>query len=391
VNREKQAVNKFHARNADSLSAFKIVVQLVELIAPCGINQIPPIYKFIPFTYLRRMETRYNILCVDDEEDNLLVFRSFFRKHYMVFTAKSGPEALELLKTQPIDLVVSDQRMPRMTGVELFERIREEYPEIIRIILTGYSDIQAVINAINKGKVYHYATKPWDGDELKNILDRALDAYTLRQLNRHLVEENIELLLRAERQEKANILSQFELLKSQINPHFLFNSMNILAALIPQDTALAVEFTNRFSKVYRKLLELREQPLIELGQELDFAESYLFLQKMRFADSLQVETEVPETARRHCLPPFTLQILLENAVKHNVVSADQPLRIRVGITQEGKLEVTNNLQLRSTPVESTHLGLNILKTRYQLVTPEPVEFEQTGQAYIVRVPLIGEA
>lgn len=337
------------------------------------------------------METRYNILCVDDEEDNLLVFRSFFRKHYTVFTARSGPEALELLKTQPIDLVVSDQRMPRMTGVELFERIREEYPEIIRIILTGYSDIQAVINAINKGKVYHYATKPWDGDELKNILDRALDTYTLRQLNRHLMEENMDLLLRAERQEKANILSQFELLKSQINPHFLFNSMNILAALIPQDTALAVEFTNRFSKVYRKLLELREQPLIELGQELDFAESYLFLQKMRFADSLQVETEVPEIARQHCLPPFTLQILLENAVKHNVVSEEQPLRIRIGIAQGGKLEVANNLQLRGTPVESTHLGLDILKTRYQLVTPEPVEFEQTGQAYIVRVPLIGEA
>jgi len=325
---------------------------------------------------------------VDDEEDNLHVFRSFFRKHFNVFTAQSGEEALELLKNQPIDLVVSDQRMPRMTGVELFERIRAQYPDAIRIILTGYSDIQAVISAINKGKVYHYATKPWDGDELKNILDRALDAYTLRKLNRHLVEENMELLLRAERQEKANILSQFELLKSQINPHFLFNSMNILAALIPQDTAQAVEFTHRFSKVYRKLLELREQPLVELEQELDFANSYLFLQKMRFADSLQVEIEVPSAVLQYCLPPFTLQILLENAVKHNVVSEEQPLRIRIGLAPNGQLEVRNNLQLRSTPVESTHLGLNILKTRYQLITPEPVEFEQTTQHYIVRVPLI---
>ncbi|HRI61845.1 MAG TPA: response regulator [Saprospiraceae bacterium] len=334
------------------------------------------------------METRYNILCVDDEEDNLLVFRSYFRKHYTVFTAQSGQEALELLKTQPVDLIVSDQRMPHMTGVELFEHIREAYPDAIRIILTGYSDIQAVIGAINKGKVYHYATKPWDGDELKNILDRALDAYTLRQHNRRLVEENMELLLRTERQEKANILSQFELLKSQINPHFLFNSMNILAALIPQDTAQAIEFTHRFSKVYRKLLELREQPLVELEQELDFAASYLFLQKMRFADSLQVETEVPAAFQRHCLPPFTLQILLENAVKHNVVSAEQPLQIRIGMAPDGKLEVTNNLQLRGSPVESTHLGLDILKTRYQLITPEQVEFEKTEQSYIVRVPLI---
>lgn len=334
------------------------------------------------------MENRYNILCVDDEEDNLLVFRSFFRRYYNVFIAQSGQEALELLKNQAIDLIVSDQRMPRMTGVELFEHIREEHPDIIRIILTGYSDIQAVINAINKGKVYHYATKPWDGDELKNILDRALEAYTLKQLNRRLVEENMDLLLRTERQEKANILSQFELLKSQINPHFLFNSMNILAALIPENKALAVEFTNRFSKVYRKLLELREQTLIELEQELDFAESYLFLQKMRFADSLHVETEVPETVRRQCLPPFTLQILLENAVKHNIVSAAQPLYIRIAMASDGRLEVRNNLQRRGTPAESTRFGLEILKTRYQLITNEPVEFVQTERDFTVRVPLI---
>jgi CheY-like chemotaxis protein len=336
------------------------------------------------------MKARFNILCVDDEEDNLLVFRSYFRKYYAVFTAKSGEEALAMLREQPIELIVSDQRMPRMTGVQLFERIRDEYPDIIRIILTGYSDIQAVIDAINKGKVYHFATKPWDTDELKNILNNALEAYTLKQLNRQLVEENMELLLRAERQEKANILSQFELLKSQINPHFLFNSMNILAALIPQDPAKAVEFTTRFSKVYRKLLELREQPLIELGQELEFTESYLFLQKMRFADSLQVETDVPENVWRHCLPPFTLQILLENAVKHNVVSEERPLFIQIGISQNKKLEVANNLQLRGTPVESTRLGLEILKTRFALITPEPVEFEQTGKKYIVRVPLIEE-
>lgn len=334
------------------------------------------------------METRYNILCVDDEEDNLLVFKSFFRKDYNVFTARSGPEAVELLKKQPVDLIISDQRMPGMTGVELLERVREEYPDMIRMILTGYSDIQAVVEAINKGKVYHYATKPWDGDELKNILDRALESYTLRQLNRRLVEENMELMLRAERQEKAQILSQFEMLKSQINPHFLFNSMNLLAALIPEDAAKAVEFTHRFSKVYRRLLELREQTLVEMHQELEFTDSYLYLQKMRFADSLQVEIDVSGDFKRHCLPPFSLQILLENAVKHNVTSEQQPLLIQIGITPDGKLEVRNNLQPRGTPVESTRLGLEILKTRYGLITPEPVEFEKTEHHYTVRMPLI---
>ena len=334
------------------------------------------------------MKTRYNILCVDDEEDNLLVFRSFFRKHYAVFTAKSGREALELLAQHPIDLIISDQRMPNMTGVDLLEQVRREQPDVVRIILTGYSDIQAVIEAINKGKVYHYATKPWDGDELKNILDRALDAYTLRKLNTRLQQENMDLLLRAERQEKAGILSQFEVLKNQINPHFLFNSMNLLAALIPEDAAKAVEFTHRFSKVYRRLLELRDQTLVELRQELEFTESYLYLQKMRFADSLLVDISIPNSVMQHCLPPFSLQILLENAVKHNVVSQQQPLHIHIGISPGGKLEVRNKLQLRGTPVESTRLGLEILKTRYELITPEAVEFEKTENYYAVRMPLI---
>ena len=337
------------------------------------------------------MKGQHYILCVDDEEDNLVVFKSSFRKYYVVLSARSGEEAMELLKEYPVDLIVSDQRMPSMTGVELFEKIREEYPDIIRIILTGYSDMQAVIDAINKGKVYHFATKPWDSDELKIILDNALEAYTLKQQNRQLVEENMVLMLKTERQEKANILSQFELLKSQINPHFLFNSMNILAALIPRDTEKAVEFTNRFSKVYRRLLELREQALITLEQELDFVKSYLYLQKMRFADNLQLEMDIPTTVLDHCLPPFTLQILVENAIKHNVAAEEQPLHIRISVSPKGKLEVENNLQLRGTPVESTGLGLHILQSRYEIITPESVEFEQSKHAYIVRVPLIEEA
>jgi len=90
------------------------------------------------------------------------------------------------------------------------------------------------------------------------------------------------------------------------------------------------------------------------------------------------------------LPPFTLQILVENAIKHNVAAEEQPLHIRIGVSPKGQLEVENNLQLRGTPVESTGLGLHILRSRYEIITPEPVEFEQTAEAYIVRVPLIEE-
>lgn len=337
------------------------------------------------------MEGKYRILYVDDEEDNLAVFKSYFRKYYEIITALNGKEAIRMLENQQVDLIVSDHRMPGMTGVDMFETIRKRHPDVIRIILTAYSDIQAVIDAINKGKIYHFATKPWDADELKNILDNALESYTLKQLSRRLLEENTALMLNAERMEKANILSQFEILKSKVNPHFLFNSLNILAALIPENQQKAVEFTSRFSKLYRRLLELHEQPLISLGEELEFAESYIYLQKMRFSDTLKVEIEAPDAIRRHCLPPFTLQILLENAIKHNIAAEDRPLHIRVAPSPGCKLEVSNTLQPRGAPAESTGLGLTILKSRYKLITPEPVEFERSGDSYIVRIPLIEEA
>lgn len=337
------------------------------------------------------MEGKYRILYVDDEEDNLAVFKSYFRNYYEITTALNGKEAIQMLENQRVDLILSDHRMPGMSGVDMFETIQKRYPDIIRIILTAYSDIQAVINAINKGKIYHFATKPWDADELKNILDNALESYTLKQLSRRLLEENTALMLNAERLEKANILSQFEILKSKINPHFLFNSLNILGALIPENPGKAVDFIARFSKLYRRLLELHEQPLISLAEELEFAESYVYLQKMRFSDNLKVDIEAPDPIQRHCLPPFTLQILLENAIKHNIAAEGRPLRIRVAPVAGNKLEVSNTLQLRGAPAESTGLGLNILKSRYQLITPEPLEFERTEDTYIVRIPLVEEA
>ena len=186
---------------------------------------------------------KQTILYVDDETDNLSAFKAVFRRHYNILLANSGAEAIELLKTENPKLIVSDQRMPGMTGVEFFENIKDLYPKAIRIVLTGYSDMQAIIDAINKGKIYHYVSKPWKADELKVILENALEAYHLRQRNEDL--------------ERRNVQAQFEILKNQINPHFLFNSMNILASLIPLDPSMAVKFTKAFSKLYRSVLQLR--------------------------------------------------------------------------------------------------------------------------------------
>ena len=130
-----------------------------------------------------------NILYVDDEVHNLTAFKAAFRRVFNIFTAESAAEALQILKSETIHIVVSDQRMPVMTGVEFLQSIIPEYPDPIRILLTGYADISAVIDAINKGQVYLYITKPWEEEELKLNLEKAFEIFVLRRENKLLTEQ----------------------------------------------------------------------------------------------------------------------------------------------------------------------------------------------------------
>lgn len=143
-----------------------------------------------------------NILYVDDEVHNLNAFKAAFRRDFNILVASSASEALVILKSNPIHIIVTDQRMPVMTGIEFLESIIEEYPDPMRMLLTGYSDINAVIDAINKGQVYLYATKPWQEEELRNHILKAFEVYTLRRENKLLneqlaiVNEQLEFMLR---------------------------------------------------------------------------------------------------------------------------------------------------------------------------------------------------
>jgi len=130
----------------------------------------------------------FNILYVDDEENNLTSFRAALRRHYTIFTALSGEEGMEIVRQNDIHVIVTDQRMPGMTGVQFLQRLPDE-PDSIRMILTGFSDIEAIIEAINTGRVYRYITKPWDKDELKITIDNALEAVHLRRHNKQLIKE----------------------------------------------------------------------------------------------------------------------------------------------------------------------------------------------------------
>ena len=120
------------------------------------------------------MAEKFNILYVDDEEDNLLAFRSVFRRFFNVYTASGGKEAIELMKQHRIQLVLSDQRMPHMTGVELFDNLIHDYPEVVRMIVTGYSEMKPILQAVEEGRVNHYITKPWNVDNLRGLIQEAL-------------------------------------------------------------------------------------------------------------------------------------------------------------------------------------------------------------------------
>ncbi len=129
---------------------------------------------------------RYPILVVDDEQDNLDAFRFNFRKTFDILTATSGPEALQILADKPVAVVVTDQRMPKMTGVELLREVRERTPETVGIILTAFTDVDVLIEAINLGQVYRYITKPWDAKEVRGVLQYAIERFHLQQENHRL-------------------------------------------------------------------------------------------------------------------------------------------------------------------------------------------------------------
>lgn len=136
---------------------------------------------------------KIRILYLDDEVNNLESFKANFRKHYEIYVAESASEAKQILINNEIEIIITDQRMPNITGVEFLESIIDEYPDPIRMLLTGYADIEAVIDAINKGKIYHYSTKPFNADELKIAIEKAYEVFSLRKENKELMKSLLQV------------------------------------------------------------------------------------------------------------------------------------------------------------------------------------------------------
>jgi phosphoserine phosphatase RsbU/P len=184
------------------------------------------------------------ILYVDDEEDNLVVFNSTFRRDYEVHLAKSGMEGLEIMKKHPIHVIITDQRMPEMTGIQFLEKVIPDYPDSIRMILTGFSDIEAIIQAINTGRVYRYITKPWSREELKINIDKGLETYYLREQNRNLIE-NLKEANQTLEEKVIERTKMIEAQKSEITASIQY-ARRIQNALLPRDEDFERAFPSYF-------------------------------------------------------------------------------------------------------------------------------------------------
>lgn len=193
--------------------------------------------------------------------------------------------------------------------------------------------------------------------------------------------------LEAEQLKKAQLQTQFDSLKEQVSPHFLFNSLNSLSSLIATDPARAEEFVEEMSRVYRYLLRSNEEQLTTLQKEISFIESYNLLLTTRFGAGFKPEINIPASMMECMLPPMTLQLLIENAVKHNIVDPDTPLTVRIYV-QDGRLFVSNNLQKKNKLVISNKVGLNNIISKYRLLNCPEVEIKETTDSFTVALPLI---
>lgn len=196
-----------------------------------------------------------------------------------------------------------------------------------------------------------------------------------------------ESLVAAERMEKEHLQSNLSNLRAQLDPHFMFNSLNVLSSLIRTDPAKAEKFVDDFAKVYRYLLDVKNEVAVPLKKELAFVERYLNLQKIRFDKGLLFEMHINPDHLNHYLPPLSLQEMVGNAIKHNIISSEHPLRIEI-TSHDMKLSVENNVQMRGNGVESTGVGLQNLRERYRYLSAVAPSFELANGKFRADLPLI---
>ena len=280
----------------------------------------------------------------------------------------------------------------------IFISARKQYPHfedsVKRIVL---QIVVVLVYAMVFGNLFKWATNPlfdWiNGKRDSHTIAGAAGVYGVIFLMMAIYEviyfyDQLKMSIKEKEEAKqAQLKSELEGLRNQVNPHFLFNSLNTLMNIVAEDQKLAISFLKRLSKVYRYILESRDEQLISLEEEMDFMNSYVFLLQERFQKNLSIKIDIPEQFHGHQVIPLALQILFENAIKHNVLSSKRPLTIRMFI-ENCKVVVENNLQRKNKVLNSTQVGLENVRVRYKIFTDQQVEVLENGQTFRVALPML---
>ncbi|MBN2487127.1 MAG: histidine kinase [Bacteroidales bacterium] len=202
---------------------------------------------------------------------------------------------------------------------------------------------------------------------------------------KYLVKYYEKSLVNEEVFKRESLLAKYEALKNQVNPHFLFNSLNTLSGVVENDPAKAVGFIKKLSDIYRYVLEQRDKEVVMLNDEMKFVSDYLHLAKIRYGNGLTIKNTIGSTT--FLVAPLGLQMLVENAIKHNIIGDDMPLTIELSV-ENGFIIIKNNLQRKHPGFDTSSLGLENLKNRYQYITEKPVEIIESLNSFIVKLPVI---
>lgn len=196
-----------------------------------------------------------------------------------------------------------------------------------------------------------------------------------------------ESLVQVEKYKTESAQANLENLKNQVNPHFLFNNLSVLSSLVYKDQEKAVDFINQLSKVYRYLLDNKSNELISLEEELKFISSYAYLLNIRYSPNLTIDMQISEDKKKLLLPPLTIQLLLENAIKHNIISNEAPLTISLK-SEDDNLVISNRINLRLSIEPSSKTGLKNIKVRYSYFTNREVMIKEQEELFVVIIPLL---
>ncbi len=266
------------------------------------------------------------------------------------------------------------------------------FKETLKLVVFQVCSLSVLVVIVETGEIYaveNYLGVPLDySSKMALFIGSLIITFMISSLyaSASFFIEWKENLLRTQALEQANLEARYDTLRNQVNPHFLFNSLNTLLMLV-NDNPVASRYVESISEIMRYMLQSRDKEAVRLGDELKIAHDYVFIQKSRFGEKLKVDFDVDEKYYNYLIPPLAIQMLLENALKHNVVSKEDPLYVNVSISDNKYIVVENTIKTKIDLEPSTGVGLENIKNRYLHLTGKDILISRDNGKFIVMLPL----